>query len=228
MALVVMDALSHQAIRATGAEQLFYRVPPEKAGRWRGKRLVGVERCLAELGHTFAIERPEPAVLTDAKVLIVASRSQTVPFSAEELAAIRQFVSNGGGLLLMANHRHFIVPQQQVALALQLPFGFNDVTIDGFPDIGLEAHPVSAGCDRLHVRNTTSLAASPAAEVIARFAVDARHLFAVACAAGAGKVVATGDSGFIASSDDTERAMFETGSNARFFANAIGWLSAPA
>lgn len=225
MALVVMDALSHQAIRASGEEQRYYRAPPDKAGRWRGKRLTGVESCLAELGHTFAIKPPERATLADAGVLIVGSRSQSVPFETAELTAIRRFVLDGGGLLLMANHRHFIAPQQQVAVAMNLPFAFNEVTIGGFPEIELGNHPVATGCDQIHVRNTTSLVASPSADAIARFTVDPRHLFAVACTAGAGRIIATGDSGFIASSDDTERAMFDFGSNARFFANVVRWLN---
>src|SRR5690606_27709754 len=155
-----------------------------------------------------AFARPEANALVDAAVLIVASRSQTVMFSEGELAAIRGFVLAGGGLLLMANHQHLIMPQQQVALALELPLGFIDATIADFPPIELRPHPITAGCRQVVVRNSTSLVVRSPATPFARFAADPRHLFAVAAQAGKGRVVATGDSGFIASSDDTGRDMF--------------------
>ena len=226
MAAVVMDALSHQVIRATGGEGEYYRAPPERTGQWQGKRLTGVERTLAELGHRFVIARPDNETLANAKLLIVASRSQDLPFTTPELEAIRDSVGNGGGLLLMANHRHFIFPQQQVARALDLPFGFIDATIAGFPAIELSRHELTAGCDSIVVRNSTAIAAGPGAIAVAHFAADSRHRFAVAAEAGAGRVVATGDSGFIASSDDTGRDMFASGSNAAFFANCVRWLAA--
>lgn len=227
MATVVMDELSHQAIRATGSEDTFYRAPPERTGQWRGKRLTGVERTLAALGHRLMIARPDSEVLAKAKLLIVASRSQDLPFTTAELEAIRDFVRRGGGLLLMANHRHFIMPQQQVALALGLPFGFIDATIASSPVIDLSRHELTAGCDGgVVVRNSTAIAAGPGAIAVAHFAADSRHRFAVAAEAGAGRVVATGDSGFIASSDDTGRDMFASGSNAAFFANCVRWLAA--
>ena len=225
MPKVVMDALSHQAIRALGTEAEHYRHPPERVGLWRGKRLTGLEHSLEDAGHTLAFSRPNAIALADAAVLIVASRSQTVIFSDIELAAIRDFVLAGGGLLLMANHQHFIMPQQQVSLALDLPLGFIDGTIAGFPPIELAAHPITAGCEQIVVRNSTSMVARDPAIPIARFNADRRHLFAVATEAGKGRVLATGDSGFIASSDDTGKDMFASGANATFFANAIRWLT---
>ena len=222
---VVMDALSHQAIRALGTESEHYGHPAERAGLWRGRRLTGVEQSLASAGYALTLARPDPLALTEAAVLIIASRSQTVMFSAAELTAIRDFVLAGGGLLLMANHRHFIMPQQQVVLALDLPLGFIDGTIAGFPPIELAAHSVTAGCEQIVVRNSTSMVARDPALPVARFAADRRHLFAVAAGAGRGRVLATGDSGFIASSDDTGKDMFGSGSNATFFANSIRWLT---
>ncbi len=225
MPKVVIDALSHQAIRALGTEQEAYRRPAERAGMWRGKRLAGVERSLEDAGHELAYARPDTATLPDAAILIIASRSQSVMFGEPELVAIRDFVLAGGGLLLMANHQHFIMPQQQVALALDLPLGFIDGTIAGFPPIELAAHPTTTGCSSIVVRNSTSLVARTPATPVARFVADRRHLFAIAAEAGKGRVLATGDSGFIASSDDTGRDMFAAGDNAAFFANAIRWLT---
>ena len=157
-------------------------------------------------------------------MLIIASRSQNLPFGLAELATIRNFVLGGGGLLLMANHRHFILSQRQVATTLELPLGFNDVTIGGFPETVLDPHTITGGCERLHIRNATSLRAVAPAETVAHFALDPRQLFAVACTAGKGRVLATGDSGFIVSADDTGQPMFETASNRQFFANAVTWL----
>jgi hypothetical protein len=225
MATVVMDALSHQAIRATGSEAQYYNAPPERTGKWKGRRLAGVEATLASLGHSLEIASPERDVLAGAAVLIVASRSQGLPFSDVELSSIRDFVTGGGGLLLMANHQRFIMPQQQVVLALELPFGFIDTTLDGFPEIVLAPHQLTLGCESLVVRNSSSIAAPAAAPAIAHFALDPRHRFAVATEAGKGRVVATGDSGFVASSDDTGRDMFASGSNAVFFSNCIRWLA---
>jgi hypothetical protein len=75
------------------------------------------------------------------------------------------------------------------------------------------------------VRNSTSLVVRSPATPIARFVADLRHLFAVATEAGNGRVLATGDSGFIASADDTGQDLFGAGDNARFFGNAIRWLT---
>jgi hypothetical protein len=225
MPKIVMDALSHQAIRALGTEGEHYRHPPERTGQWRGKRLTGVEQSLADAGHTLTFSRPDQVALADAAVLIVASRSQTLMFNETELTAIRDFVQGGGGLLLMANHQHFIMPQQQVVLSLELPLGFIDGTIAGFPPIKLAEHPLTAGCDEIVVRNSTSMVTRDPAVRIAHFVADPRHFFAVATGARRGRVLATGDSGFIASSDDTGKDMFASGSNATFFANAIRWLA---
>ena len=225
MGIVVMDALSHQAIRALGTEGIHYGAPPDRTGQWRGKRLTGLENSLLAMGHTLRFAAPAGAELASADVLIIASRSQDLLFGADELAAIREFVRAGGGLLLMANHRHFIRPQQQVAAALQLPLGFKDMTIIDFPEIELVPHPVTTGCGRLLLRNSTALAVAADADVVARFAGDRTQVFAAAASTGRGRVLATGDSGFIASLDDAGKSMFESASNARFFANAIDWLS---
>jgi hypothetical protein len=225
MATVIMDALSHQAIRAAGAEAKYYNAAPERTGKWKDKRLTGLEQTLADLGHRLEIAPPDASILAGAPVLIIASRSQVLMFSPAELAAIRDFVTSGGGLLLMANHQRFIMPQQQVVLALELPFGFIDTTLDGFPQIVLSPHVLTAGCESIVVRNSTSIAAPAGATPIAHFALDPRHRFAVTAEIGKGRVIATGDSGFIASNDDTGRDMFALGSNAIFFANCIRWLA---
>ena len=225
MGIVVMDALSHQAIRALGTEGVHYGAPPDRTGQWRGNRLTGLENSLVAMGHSLRFAAPASAELASADVLIIASRSQDLPLSADELAAIRDFVLAGGGLLLMANHRHFIRPQQQVAAALQLPFGFKDLTIIDFPEIEVVPHPLTTGCGQLLVRNSTALAVAAEAEVVARFVGDRTQVFAAAASVGGGRVLATGDSGFIASLDDAGKNMFESASNARFVANAIDWLS---
>ncbi len=224
MSRITIDALSHQAIRAQGTETTAYGNAPEAAGRWRGERLEGLEAMLRREGHSFRFGLPLASELGDADILIIASRSQSCPFSKTELADIGVFVRGGGGLLLMANHRNFIAPQQRVATALDLPIAFNDVTIVNFPPFTMADHPVGRGVTGLRVRNTCSLRVAPPAETIAVFAPDPRHIFAAACSAGSGRVVVTGDSGFIASKDDTGLDLFASAGNARFVANALAWL----
>lgn len=227
MPSVVMDALSHQAIRALGTEESAYGNAPERAGRWRGKRLLGLEAMLAEHDRTLSFARPNADALMAADVLIVASRSELHTFAAEELAAIDDFLDRGGGLLLMANHRGFIAPQQQLAAALALPFTYNDVSIAGFPTIVTSNDKLAHGVERISVRNTASLRVLSGARTIAWFAGDPDHVFAAASTRGPGRIVATGDSGFMASSDDTGRNLFAESGNAQFLANVIDWLAAP-
>jgi hypothetical protein len=160
-------------------------------------------------------------------VLIVASRSQLFPFQRDEVEAIRAFVERGGALWLMANHRLFVAPQQQLAEALGLPLKLNDVTVAGWPRLRLRPHPVTEGCSDLRVRNASSIGVVDPASAIVTFAADERHAFAVALdaeEATRGRVLVTSDSGFIASRDDTGQQMFEAGDNARFFTNAVDWL----
>lgn len=225
MAGILVDALSHQAIRAQGTEATAYGQPPETAGRWKGVRLTGLETQLTAARYDFRFALPTSAELATTDVMIVASRSQSCPFTAAELADIGAFVRHGGGLLLMANHRNFIHPQQQLATALDLPIAFNDVTIANFPPLSLTNHPIASGVEALRIRNSCSLRVAAAAETIAAFALDPRHIFAASCRCGNGRVVVTGDSGCIASKDDTGLDLFAEAGNARFVSNAVAWLT---
>ncbi len=223
MSSIVMDALSHQAIRAQGTEATAYGQAPETAGRWRGVRLAGFEAELARQGQRFRFAEPDD--LLDADIFIVASRSQSCMFSADALAKIAAFVRGGGGLLLMANHRNFILPQQQVAAALDLPIEINDISIVDFPPISMTAHALATDVGSIRVRNTSSLRVGPAAETLAYLKHDPRHVFAALCICGDGRVVVTGDSGFIASRDDAGLDLFAAEDNARFVSNALAWLA---
>lgn len=224
----MIDSLSHQAIREAGAEEAAYGLPPDVAGRWRGRRLTGLTAALEGLGHRLDMALPTPGDLAGVDALIVASRSQALMFSDTELASIANFVNAGGGLLLMANHRHFVAPQQQVASTLQLPLKLEDISITGSPDLRVRPHRLTEGCAQIAIRNGSAILPGPACDVLATYA-DERLAFAVACdpAAGRkGRVVVTADSGFIASLDDKHRPLFETADNARFVGNAIEWLIA--
>jgi hypothetical protein len=220
-----MDALSHQAIRALGTETARYGTPPERAGQWRGHRLAGLESLLAQRGHRFSIDEPRPESLVGADVLIVAGRSQLLPFTAGALHDIADFVARGGGLLLMANHRGMIAPQQQLATALDLPFAYRDITIDSFPDIRATAHPVGTGVGSLRVRNTSAIYITGDAAPVAYFAAAPDLPFAVACTHLQGRVVATADAGLMASRDDAGLDLWSSAGNARFIANALDWLT---
>jgi hypothetical protein len=224
MARVLLDALSHQAIRAEGTEAQHYAVAPDQAGRWRGVRLTGFEAALAASGHSLGIEPPVAAALAEANVLVIASRSQLLPFSAKELEAIAGFVRGGGGLLLMANHRGMIAPQQQVAQALGLPVAFADVTLADFPRIAVLTGPGQPPGE-LRVRNCCALRLADGARPLAAMATEPPLAFAAAAALGAGRVVATGDSGFLASRDDAGLDLWSEADNARFVMSALGWLA---
>lgn len=227
MARIILDARSHQAIRHAGTEIEAYGVPAEKAGLWKGRRLSGFLTAIENLGHTVETALPTAEVLGEASLLVVASRSQAQMFRPEEVDAIARFVTGGGGLLLMANHRLFVAPQQQIVTLLRLPLRYEDLSISGSPAVSLRAHAVTEGCTGIALRNGSLIIPAPSADVIATFAADERLAFAVACdrtPVRQGRVVVTSDSGFIASADDKERPLFETGDNARFLRNAIQWL----
>lgn len=225
MARVVVDALSHQGVRELGTESEAYGVVAAEAGRWRGQRLGGLRAALAAAGHELEVLRPDPDTLDDAAVLVVGSRSQLLPFDAIEVDAISTYLATGGGLLLMANHRGMIAPQQQLAEALGLPVRFNDISVVNGPRIEMTAHKLAAGISALVIRNGCSLGVSEDELAVARF-TEPRHVFAAAMPAGLGRVVAVADSGFMASRDDAGRDMFAAGGNARFLGNVLGWLAA--
>jgi hypothetical protein len=227
MARIVMDALSHQAIRHLGTETAYYGVPAAQAGRWQGVRLSGMLSVLDRMGHGLEFAHPSEAELDGAAVLLIASRSEAQPFDGAGIAAVAALVRRGGGLWLMANHRRFVKPQQQIAAALEIDVELNDVSISNYPAVVLLPHPISDGCGRVHIRNASTLTVGPRARMVGYFATDPRHGFAAAARSG-GRVLVTSDSGFIASRDDAGETMFETGGNARFFENAIGWLTSGA
>lgn len=230
MTRIVLDSLSHQAIRHLGAETQTYGDPRPRAGLWKDERLRGAIGSLGRAGHQLEIAAPTAATLAGAGVLLVASRSQLFPFTVAELEAITAFVAHGGSLWLMSNHRLFVAPQQQLAEALGLPLTLNDVSVSDFPTIALVVHPVTAGCAELTVRNASTISPRAGAETIATFVADPRNAFAVALevdGARRGRVLVTADSGFIASRDDAGQKMFDAAGNARFFANAIAWLAEP-
>ncbi len=224
MARIILDALSHQAVRELGSEAERYGTPPADAGRWAGQRLTGLRQALEAAGYDLAIAPPDADVLDEAATLIVGSRSQLAPFDALETDAIGAFVATGGGLLLMANHRGLVRPQQQLAEALKLPVSFNDISVVDGPRIGIVLHELTAGVEAIAVRNCCSLAVMPGAEPLALFS-EPGHVFAAAMTVGRGRVVAVADSGFIASRDDAGRDMFASANNARFVGSLLGWLT---
>ena len=211
-------------MREVGSEAETYGVAPADAGRWAGHRLTGLRQALDLAGYELAIASPDADVLDDAAGLIVGSRSQLVPFDALETDAIAAFVETGGGLLLMANHRGLVRPQQQLAEALKLPVSFNDISVVDGPRIGIVLHALTAGVEAIAVRNCCSLTLAAGAEPLALFS-EPGHVFAAAMTVGRGRVVAVADSGFIASRDDTGRDMFASANNARFIGSILGWLA---
>lgn len=74
----------------------------------QGNRLTGMFATLNDAGYAYDIAKGglSDTALTGYDVLILTTRMDN-PFEKEELAAITNFVKNGGGLWCMANHAGF-------------------------------------------------------------------------------------------------------------------------
>lgn len=230
MARIVLDRLSHQAIRHLGSEVEDYDRSADQSGRYKGARLAGLFELVAAMGHHIDIVLPEAPHLANAAVLIIAGRSHLRPFNDSEKFAIADLRARGGSLLLMADHSGFIAAQHDLATALALPVSFHDAIPPENPELQLVPHDLTQLCGRLQIRDAARLHTTPDATIVAHVASAPAEAFAVAiegCSFGQGRVLATGDSDFIASSDDAGEPMFEAASNARFIENAIRWLLDP-
>lgn len=228
-----MDSRSHQAVREQGAEVTSYRLPLSgpgrtRAGKWKGKRLTGLRDGIAAAGHEFHIADLATDDWSDAAVLIVAGRNDSVTFSDAELARIADFSRRGGGMLLMANHpRKFVAPQNLVCEALGLPVSF-EMRNGSRGRCVLRAHETSDGCDAVQIRTSCALAvqSSPLATVLAVSPVWNEEILAVAVESNEqhGRVVAMGSAGHIASLDDSGADLFASASNARWTLSLLRWL----
>lgn len=191
--------------------------------------------------------------LQDTAVLVIPTRDQDTPFADSELEAIEEFVTGGGGLLLMSNHPEFTKHDRVLAERFGISVEETCFTLRGQRVTISSAqlnhgHPIISGgeegqaIDSLVINNCCTVAADHA-DVLVRLppGLDycmGRNLksdnraFAVALPAqGAaaslgGRVVVGGDSGFIGSGDTgyPGPGLFDRADNSSFLTNAIRWL----
>jgi len=166
-------------------------------------------------------------------VLVIAGRSERVPFSKVEMAAISTFCHSGGSLLLMANHKHLVAPQNQVAEVLALPIEFHEKTfLQEKQRLTLCAsHPISRDCGSgLQIRTSCSmtLKACSSATVLAKNEDPDIGDFAVALEDEGGRrwrTVVMTSAGHLSSCDDSGTDLWAAASNATWMLNTVEWLA---
>ncbi len=233
MTRILLDSKSHQAIRHLGTEDRFYSDTPSKTGKWRGIRLKGMEDALAARGLAMEIDNPDSPLLAQSAILMIAGRADELPFSGSEIERMAAFWKRGGSLLLMANHRGLVAPQNMIAAALRLPVTFNETTVlsDNQRFAINHAHPVSAGVESgISVRTscTMSLEQDPSISVLVRNIDPDIGAFAAALAWDGDirqRAVVMTSSGHIASCDDSNADLWSSASNAAWTLNILDWLA---
>ena len=235
---VLLDSKCHQ-----GAQHLGTNWPGEcplcghkGESPWKGKRLAGLQSALESKGYAFEVADITASSLSTCTILVVAGRGDQMAFSIEEVQAIRDFVQRGGSLLLTANHKGLVAPQNQLAKALGLPVTFNQTTVR--PDqqkIDLSAgHPVSTNCNlglKIRTSCTMTLTPSPHATVIASYSDSSLGVFAVAvdrpqeAQQARSRMVIMPSSGHIASLDDSRADLWGSANNATWMLNIFDWLA---
>ena len=230
MVKVAFDSKSHQVIRHQGTEPENYS-EPSRGGAWRGQRLVGLASALTARGYTMDPTDLEAASLREAGVLVISGRRKSIPFSDGELAAITDFFTRGGGLFLMANHKGFVEPQNQVARTLDLPIIFHEEWVRTPRIVLVPSHPISQNCPHgLQIRTSCSmtLGRGSSVTVLGRSEEPNVRDFAAAIeppGAIAGKAVVMTSGGHISSLDDSRTDLFAGASNETWTLNAIEWLA---
>lgn len=232
---VLLDSKCHQGIRHMGTELLHYGGQQDEMS-WRGRRLAGLQSALESKGDVFEVADVSASNLSTCRILVIASRSDELMYSNEEVKAISNFVHSGGSLLLMANHSGFVNPQNQLANALGLPVVFNQTTVSSDQQkIDLSAgHLMSTDCDlglQIRISCTMALTPSPHATVIARYTDPTRGVFAVAVdrprqgPQARSRTVIMPSSGHIASLDDSNADLWCSANNATWMLNILDWLA---
>ena len=232
---VLLDSKCHQGIRHMGSERVHYGTPPEETS-WQGERLAGLQSALESKGYRFEVADIGASNLSTIKILVIASRSDELMFSSEEVKAISGFVHSGGSLLLMASHSGFVAPQNQLTRALGLPVDFNQTTIRSDQQkIELSAgHFLSTNCDlgiQIRISCAMGLTPTPHATVIAKYVDPMLGVFAVAVdrpqqgPQARSRTVIMPSSGHIASLDDSNADLWSSADNAMWTLNIFDWLA---
>jgi hypothetical protein len=226
---VILDSKSHQAIRHNGTEASYY-AQARRGGQFKGDRLAGFATDLRNAGFPLILTEPTEMKLRDARVFIVGGRSDRIPFTDGELLAISHYYDRGGSIFLMANHRGFIAPQNQIASALSIPVKFHDDSVMAKrPTIIGVDHCTSAGCSE-GLQFRTGCAMSVLSELCVPMVVDEGRGNGIVAAlvendrCQGGRVFMTTSAGHISSLDDSRVNLYGTKSNATWTMNIVRWL----
>lgn len=232
MSLVVMDSICHQAIRHQGTESAHYPNSTH-AGDCQDISLSGFIRLLEENDYNFSFVDISQDQLADADLLIIASRSNRLMYSQDELDNISSYYDQNGSIFLMANHRGLVAPQNQVCSELNFPNVFNEQTIlnDEQNLIINESHPISRNCDQgLQIRTscTMNFPVNPNSEILVRNQDQSIGIFACAHQDEndqSKRIVFITSSGHISSQDDSGSNLLSQASNRTWTLNALNWLT---
>jgi len=229
---IVFDSKSHQAIRHLGTEAHFYQ-RSQNAGTWRDRRLIGLKKALTIHEFDMSFIDLESDTLDDVDVLVISGRSNIISFTDPELKTIESFYNRGGGLFLMANHKGFVEPQNQIAQNLRLPVTFHEKTVreDRQQLVLNSSHPISQNCQQgLNIRTSCTLTVKNSPETIVLVSNENSNIGVFAAAIErpvrpSKRAVVITSAGHISSLDDKRRDLFMEASNKTWTINAIKWLA---
>jgi hypothetical protein len=177
---------------------------------------------LLEMGH--------PLVVSDSGILHLDLREfcgiiiapQTTwdsPYSDEEVSLIRNFVREGGGLLIMGDHGGFRPENiNPVAQAFGATTGLDVMLPQLLIVTNLTPHPIFIGVDTLYFTLAGQLGSAPPSQPVAWD--DPGRLVVAVAESGEGRVVITGDANAFIDPDP----LFGIEENETFVRNIIRWL----
>ena len=232
MPSVVMDSICHQAIRHLGTEADCYP-NPSRVGYWRGARLNGFIGLLSESSYDFSFINLSQDQLETIDVLIIAGRSNLLPFTQTELDNISTFYEQKGSIFIMANHQGLVAPQNQICSQLNLPIAFNERTIlENNQSLILNlSHPISKDCDqglRIRTSCTMTITSNFSGDILVHNRDQDIGVFACGHQdqhEPLKRVICITSAGHISSRDDSGRDLLSEASNRTWTINAIDWLS---
>lgn len=188
-------------------------------------QFVSLRQLLLEkLGYTIR-EQPEPeslAAITSDNIRILVLGNPQGQFSPDELAAIKNFVKNGGGLLLLSN-ADTMLKQQQISHVNEVAeiTGIQFQEYHNYPPTYLQMftpHYISSNVKHVRIGRIAELIVPKSACTLA--VTRATRSTVMACAViGEGRVAVMGEDAWLL--DD----LLELESNAQLAANLFQWLA---
>jgi hypothetical protein len=199
---------------------------------------------------TLSTDPITPEQLADTQVLVILTRNQSNPYTSGELSAIYDFVSSGGGLLLMSNHPPFMESDQALAIRFGVTLSpifisnptrqhvaVNPMFMSGIAslnsalsgDILFEVETLVShdSCGIVPPASFTSIATFPPTAVVSSGTPPPSPFFAIAVACGSGNVIIVGNSGIVCDNGNTTPScgLVPYGNNLMFFLNCLRFLN---